>query len=322
MVRFRVEPPGFFLDDLGAYLPEGVIDLSGETSPSAALAAGFGDDFKGVYLKEVSLFFPRDTPLVGSFLRSVGLRETLIGNAYAGEAVLELGPDLATTLPVPSFLQVLGNETRALTFDPDTSTVETVIVAESFARVIAVADVNTPWREQRGQARWVAPDGETYTGARTPPLQVRPGDTILYDYVAAEGFEPPPTPHHPRQRGGLTGRGRPPAGAARRPHLRRRHLPGGAAGMARRRDPARDRRSRRPGLQLAGQPRVRYPRRARGRRPPSRSSSPRWRSRTTSASGSAPTATTASSSWTSSEAATPSSSASAMPPTKSATRSR
>ena len=70
---------------------------------------------------------------MGSFLRSVGLRETLIGNAYAGEAVLEFGPDLATAPPVPSFLQVLGNETRALTFDPDTSTVETVTVAESFA---------------------------------------------------------------------------------------------------------------------------------------------------------------------------------------------
>ena len=107
--------------------------------------------------------------------------------------MLEFGPDLATAPPVPTFLQVLGNETRPLTFDPDTDTVETVIVAEAFARLIAVADVNTPWRERRSQARWVAPDGETYTGARTPPLQVRPGDTILYDYVAAEGFEPPPS---------------------------------------------------------------------------------------------------------------------------------
>jgi len=30
-------------------------------------------------------------------------------------------------------------------------------------------------------------------GARTPPFQVRPGDAILHDYIAAEGFEPPPT---------------------------------------------------------------------------------------------------------------------------------
>jgi hypothetical protein len=196
LVRFRVDPPGFFIEiyqvNLGLYLPEGIIDLSGETSPSAALAAGFGDDFQGLYLKELSLFFPRNTPLVGKILRSIGLRETLIGNAYAGEAILELGPELANTPPVPTFLQVLGNETRKLTFDADTNTVRTVIVAEAFARVIAVADVNTPWRERRSQARWIAPDGETYVGARTPPFQVRPGDAILHDYIAAEGFEPPP----------------------------------------------------------------------------------------------------------------------------------
>ena len=194
LVRFRVDPPGFFLGaDLGAYLPEGVIDLTGETSPSAALAAGFGDDFQGLYLKEVSLFFPRDTPLVGSFLRSAGLRETLIGNAFAGEAVLEFGPDLFNTPPVPTFLQVIGNENRPLPFNAGNDTLELIIVPEAFARVIAVADVNTPWREHRSRARWIAPDGEVHTGARTPPIQVRPGDTILYDYSAAEGFEPPPT---------------------------------------------------------------------------------------------------------------------------------
>jgi hypothetical protein len=193
LVRFRVDPPGFFIRGLGLYLPEGVIDLSGETSPSAALVAGFGDDFQGLYLKELSLFFPRNTPGVGKLLRSLGLREALIGNAYAGEAFLELGPELANTPPVPTFLQVLGNETRQLAFDKDTNKLTTVTVAEAFARVIAVADVNTPWRERRSQARWLAPDGETYLGARTPPFQVRPGDAILHDYVAAEGFEPPPS---------------------------------------------------------------------------------------------------------------------------------
>ena len=58
--------------------------------------------------------------------------------------------------------------------------------------MIAVADVNTPWRERRGQARWVAPNGETYT-ARAPAAAGPPGDTILYDYLAAGGFEPPPS---------------------------------------------------------------------------------------------------------------------------------
>jgi hypothetical protein len=219
LVRFRVDPPGFFIEiyqvNLGLYLPEGIIDLSGETSPSAALAAGFGDDFQGLYLKELSLFFPRNTPLVGKILRSIGLREALIGNAYAGEAILELGPELANTPPVPTFLQVLGNETRKLTFDADTNTVRTVIVAEAFARVIAVADVNTPWRERRSQARWIAPDGETYVGARTPPFQVRPGDAILHDYIAAEGFEPPPARTIKVDGGGLGRGGRPHPTAAR-----------------------------------------------------------------------------------------------------------
>ena len=194
LVRFRVDPPGFFLPgDLGAYLPEGVIDLTGETSPSAALAAGFGDDFEGLYLKELSLFFPRDTPLVGSFLRSAGLREALLGNAFAGEALMEFGPDLLNTPPVPTFFQIIGNEKRPLTFNSDENTIELIFVPEAFARVIAVADVNTPWREHRSRARWIAPDAELYTGARTPPIQVHPGDTILYDYTAAEGFEPPRT---------------------------------------------------------------------------------------------------------------------------------
>ena len=192
LVRFRVSPSSFFFDrDFGANVGEILFDFSATDSPPAARAAGLGDDFQGIYVEEMSLFFSRDTPYVGAFLRSASFREALIGNSFAGQAVLEFGPDLVNAPPVPTFFQVIGNDRRELAFDNDDSSVELISVAEATAPVIAVADVNTPWRERRKLARWTMPDGNDYHGPRTAPVEVHPGDVILYGYAAEEGFEPP-----------------------------------------------------------------------------------------------------------------------------------
>lgn len=192
-LRFHVQPPQFyFFEEFGARIGEVILDFSKTTSPPVARAAGFGDDWTGAYLQEVTLFFPRNTPFIVPKLAS--LRNALIGDSFAGEAVLEFAAE-AENPPSPTIYQVVGSRLEALSINGNS--VSFTQVPETHARIVAVADINPPWGDRRSHARWVGPDGQTYTGARTPPIAVAPGDTLEYSYAVPEGeaqtFPLPPT---------------------------------------------------------------------------------------------------------------------------------
>ncbi len=193
LIRFRVEPTQFYVyeETIGLRVGEVVLDLSELVSPPEAETAGFGPAFKGAYIEEFGVYFPRDTPFIVP--KSMTLREALIGTDFAGEGIVEFAADAEPT-PVPTFIDHDGREV-----EPDSDNVVRLRLfapggeIDSRLRVIAVADVRDPWGARRDQARWVLPDAETFTGSRTELLEVRPGDIIKYSYAPppGESYEPP-----------------------------------------------------------------------------------------------------------------------------------
>ena len=198
LVRFQFDPKEFFVVDdmVGVRSGEVVLDLSELVSPPEAERAGFGPTFRGVYLEELGLYFPRNTPIFVP--KSVTLKNALIGDGFAGEGVIEMS-DAPDPPPTPQFFQVDGASSTPMTIGADdiisiprASTIDGE--ASWQYRIVAVADVSEAWRGRRSRARWTLPNGELFRGERTEVLSVRPGDTLeyFYDPPSTDGaFEAP-----------------------------------------------------------------------------------------------------------------------------------
>jgi hypothetical protein len=181
-VKFRFDPEAFFVvdDAVGIRSGDVILDLSELVSPSVAERAGFGPAFKGVYLAELGVYFPPDTPFVVP--KSIVLRDALIGTGFAGEGIVEFAAQRDAP-PIPTFVD---REGTTITIGANNTvglpTVATDGVLSSTLFVIAVADAREPWAARQGDARWVLPDGSRLENSRTEVLAVRPGDMLEYYY--------------------------------------------------------------------------------------------------------------------------------------------
>jgi hypothetical protein len=182
LIRFRVDPAQFFVyeETVGIRTGQVILDLSELVSPSVVERAGFGPAFRGVYLEELGVYFPPDTPFIVP--KSITLRDALIGTGFAGEGVIELGANTEPP-PRPTFIDHEGNEAAIGANNMVLLPLHVLGgVIDSRLRVVAVADATEPWGARRDQARWTMPDGSTERASRTTLLEVRPGDTLEYTY--------------------------------------------------------------------------------------------------------------------------------------------
>lgn len=93
VVRMTANPPHFLFgsSQVGLTIDRLVLDLSDVYTPPEIAARNHGEGWRGLYLREATFFFPRDTPVVGAL--SIGVRELIMGDPLGlqGEAVIEMG---------------------------------------------------------------------------------------------------------------------------------------------------------------------------------------------------------------------------------------
>ncbi|HEY5923702.1 MAG TPA: hypothetical protein VIV11_18600, partial [Kofleriaceae bacterium] len=94
--RLSFDPPHFFFGKtsrLGMTVQDVLIDHSEQYTPAEIIARGHDDPWMGLSIRQATMYFPKQTPLLGDF--TVGVRDVLIGSPLGiqGELDIEFGHD-------------------------------------------------------------------------------------------------------------------------------------------------------------------------------------------------------------------------------------
>lgn len=106
--RVSFDPPHFFFgkkSQLGMTVQDVVIDHSEQFTPADIIARGHDDPWMGISIRQATMYFPRDTPLLGDF--TVGVRDVLLGSPLGiqGEVNVEWGEDPLLDATMVEFFQ-------------------------------------------------------------------------------------------------------------------------------------------------------------------------------------------------------------------------
>ncbi|WP_426163647.1 hypothetical protein [Sandarakinorhabdus sp. DWP1-3-1] len=180
LVGLTFEPASFFLgsSDYGLTVDQLLYDDSEAFTPADIEARGQGPEWRGISIKEATLYFPRSAPAVGDL--SVGVRDVLLGSPLGlqGEVRIEFG-----TTPVnPATISVTQHQVGTPPADvalgspvpaagPRTYQVQLSGLAGSRALVSA--------RGPEGSTnRWTLPDRTIIIDSTTGQFAVEAGDTL------------------------------------------------------------------------------------------------------------------------------------------------
>jgi hypothetical protein len=183
LVGLTFEPASFFLgsSDYGLTVEQLLYDDSEAFTPADIEARGQGPEWRGISIKESTLYFPRNAPAVGDL--SVGVRDVLLGSPLGlqGEVRIEFGatPVNPATLTVtqhmvgdPPVDVPLGSPVPG----PEPRTYQVQLSALAGARATVSA------KGPNGSSnRWRLPNRDWIVGESSGQFAVEAGDTL---YVA------------------------------------------------------------------------------------------------------------------------------------------
>lgn len=181
------DPPHFFIggSDFGMTVDRLTYDDSEVFTPPEILARGQAPAWRGISIKEATLYFPRNAPVVGDL--SIGVRDVLLGTPLGmqGEIRIELG-----TTPVDpatiDFFQMLANGTEShLGGASGTDRTRLVTLAagtSSRTRVRAVGPAGS-------RNRFRLPAGDTIEAQATPYFDVTTGSRLIAQGVEGTGSD-------------------------------------------------------------------------------------------------------------------------------------
>lgn len=173
VLKFGFIPQHFlFMDNgLGMTVGDVILDMTDQFTPPEIVARGQDESWRGLSIKEASLYLPRDLPLLGDV--SMGVKDLLVGfppdNGIQLEAFLELGK--------------IADNVSALSFQEDVSGT-TVALSASGTGLERTITVNATGNTARlraqlgaGQGSFTLPDGRI----------VNDTDTGWFDAVPSRG---------------------------------------------------------------------------------------------------------------------------------------
>ncbi len=185
------EPPSFFFggSDYGLTVDTLVYDDSDVFTPAEIEARGQGPDWRGISIKQATLYFPRDAPAVGDL--SVGVRDVLLGSPLGlqGEVRIELG-----TTPVnPATLTFTQHQVGTPPADAPLGAASPGAAARTFQVSLATGSGSRATVSGRGASgsnhRWTFPDGSHVDGEASGPFGVEAGDRLAVAGLEGSGAD-------------------------------------------------------------------------------------------------------------------------------------
>ena len=180
IVSLGFEPPHFFFgsSDYALTVDKLLYDDSDVFTPAEIEARLQGPEWRGISIREATLYFPRNAPAVGDV--SVGVRDVLLGSPLGlqGEVRIELG-----TTPVdPATLNFTQHQVGTPPADVALGAAAPGTASRTYQVALSTGTGARATVSARGPAgsnhRWVLPDGTVTTGESSGQFSIDAGDTL------------------------------------------------------------------------------------------------------------------------------------------------
>ncbi|NWK95837.1 hypothetical protein DM806_09135 [Sphingobium lactosutens] len=189
LLSLGFQPPHFFIgsSDYGMTVDTLVYDDSEVFTPADIEARGQGPDWRGISIKEATVYFPRNSPVVGDL--SAGVRDVLLGSPLGlqGEIRIEFG-----TTPVnPDTLIFTQHRVGDPPVDIALGSANSV-TSQTYRINLASGSGDAAFVSAAGPTgsnhRWKLPDGTISNGLSSGEFRALPGDWLMV--YGLEGTEP------------------------------------------------------------------------------------------------------------------------------------
>jgi hypothetical protein len=188
--RLSFDPPHFFFgkrSQLGMTVQDVVIDHSEQFTPAEIIARGHDDPWTGISIRQATMYFPRETPLLGDF--TVGVRDVLLGSPLGiqGELEVEWGEDPLLDATLVEFFEVIigpDGQARDFAMPIDSGVRVREVNFSEFSGGQARVRCRVPTLPPDRLCEWYIPGVvEPITTAGTPYFTVREEDVVALHFT-------------------------------------------------------------------------------------------------------------------------------------------
>ena len=206
------QPQHFFFggSDFGMTVDRLLYDDSEAFTPAEIEARGQGPDWRGIAIREATLFMPRNAPLLGDV--STGVRDVLLGSPLGMQG--EVRVDFGITPVAPAAIKIVQHDVKTpgttvfndrIIGQPveepgtDRRVFRATLVAEGEEEIpISITGILNPpvaGDPRSFSFRWKLPDGRTVEGLQSGQFRVKLQDQVEMvglETIGEETFESPP----------------------------------------------------------------------------------------------------------------------------------
>lgn len=188
--RLSFDPPHFFFgkrSQLGMTVQDVVIDHSKQFTPAEIIARGHDDPWTGISIRQATMYFPRETPLLGDF--TVGVRDVLLGSPLGiqGELDVEWGEDPLLDATLVEFFEVIigpDGQARDFAMPIDNGVRVREVKFSEFSGGQARVRCRVPTLPPDRLCEWYIPGVvEPITTAGTPYFTVKEEDVVALHFT-------------------------------------------------------------------------------------------------------------------------------------------
>ena len=174
------EPASFFLgsSDYGLTVDQLLYDDSEAFTPADIEARGQGPEWRGISIKEATLYFPRNAPAVGDL--SVGVRDVLLGSPLGlqGEVRIEFGTTPVNPATITVTQHMVGDPPRDVALGSPVAGAQPRSYTVQLSGLAGTRTMVSAHGPEGSSNRWTLPDGTFIIDSTSGQFAVAAGQTL------------------------------------------------------------------------------------------------------------------------------------------------